>query len=213
MMSLTLGIYWVDLGFINNYKEPQLWLVFLRYSADVAIALPWVVTTAPSKFAFNSLVAGGFHLAGGCFSFGPRLGNFHWNSVNIAIAASKTLLIGLDCSLHLILFLRHQTDQATIANTSSLAKTDRTTPTRLEIVFSWFVWLWSQVKLGSQMGWIVSQLHMAWGMSSEAFWQKLQTTSSITLLFGKASIHARQRKILTLFDTLSCHIFCNVPKS
>ena len=33
VMSPTLGIYWVDLGFINNYKEPQLWLVFLRYSA------------------------------------------------------------------------------------------------------------------------------------------------------------------------------------
>ena len=35
-MSLTLGIYWVELGFINNYKEPQLRLVLLRYSADVA---------------------------------------------------------------------------------------------------------------------------------------------------------------------------------
>ena len=23
-MSPTSGIYWVDLGFINNYKEPQL---------------------------------------------------------------------------------------------------------------------------------------------------------------------------------------------
>ena len=23
VMSPTLGIYWVDLGFINNYKEPQ----------------------------------------------------------------------------------------------------------------------------------------------------------------------------------------------
>ena len=23
MMSPTSGIYWVDLGFINNYKEPQ----------------------------------------------------------------------------------------------------------------------------------------------------------------------------------------------
>ena len=33
VMSPTSGIYWVDLGFINNYKEPQLWLVFLRYSA------------------------------------------------------------------------------------------------------------------------------------------------------------------------------------
>ena len=24
VMSPTSGIYWVDLGFINNYKEPQL---------------------------------------------------------------------------------------------------------------------------------------------------------------------------------------------
>ena len=44
VMSLILGIYRVDLGFINNYKESQLWLVFLRYSADVASAFFWVVT-------------------------------------------------------------------------------------------------------------------------------------------------------------------------
>ena len=44
VMSPTSGIYWVNPGFINNYKEPQLWLVFLRYSADVASAFPWVVT-------------------------------------------------------------------------------------------------------------------------------------------------------------------------
>ena len=43
-MSLILSIYWVDLGFINNYKEPQLWLVLLRYSADVASVFPWVIT-------------------------------------------------------------------------------------------------------------------------------------------------------------------------
>ena len=43
-MSPTSGIYWVELGFINNYKEPQLRLVLLRYSADVASAFPWVVT-------------------------------------------------------------------------------------------------------------------------------------------------------------------------
>ena len=44
VMSPTLGIYWVELGFINNYKEPQLQLVLLRYSTDVASAFPWVVT-------------------------------------------------------------------------------------------------------------------------------------------------------------------------
>ena len=43
-MSPISGIYWVKLGFINNYKEPQLWLVLLRYSADVASTFPWVVT-------------------------------------------------------------------------------------------------------------------------------------------------------------------------
>ena len=42
VMSPISGIYWVDLGFINNYKEPQLWLVLLRDSADVANAFPWV---------------------------------------------------------------------------------------------------------------------------------------------------------------------------
>ena len=49
VMSPTSGIYWVDLGFINNYKESQLWLVILRYSADVASAFPWVVTHKVSK--------------------------------------------------------------------------------------------------------------------------------------------------------------------
>ena len=46
VMSPTSGIYWVELGFINNYKEPQLWLVLLRYSANVASAFPWVITVA-----------------------------------------------------------------------------------------------------------------------------------------------------------------------
>ena len=44
VMSPTSDIYWVDLGFINNYKEPQLWLILLRYSTNVASAFPWVVT-------------------------------------------------------------------------------------------------------------------------------------------------------------------------
>ena len=43
-MNPTLGIYKVELGFINNYKESQLQLVLLRYSADVASAFPWVIT-------------------------------------------------------------------------------------------------------------------------------------------------------------------------
>ena len=34
-MSPTSGIYWVDLGFINNYKKPQLRPTLLRYSADM----------------------------------------------------------------------------------------------------------------------------------------------------------------------------------
>ena len=40
VMSPTSSIYWVDLGFINNYKEFQLWLVLLRYSTDIASAFP-----------------------------------------------------------------------------------------------------------------------------------------------------------------------------
>ena len=42
-MSPTSGNYYVDMGFINNYNEPQLLLVLLRYSADVASAFPWVI--------------------------------------------------------------------------------------------------------------------------------------------------------------------------
>ena len=37
VMSPTLGIYWVDLGFINNYKESQLWLVLLWLSQHLVI--------------------------------------------------------------------------------------------------------------------------------------------------------------------------------
>ena len=49
VMSPTLGIYWVDLDFINNYKEFQLWLILLKYSADVTSAFPWVVTIMIGK--------------------------------------------------------------------------------------------------------------------------------------------------------------------
>ena len=44
VMSPISDIYWVEQGFINNYKEPQLRLVLLRYNADVASTFPWVVT-------------------------------------------------------------------------------------------------------------------------------------------------------------------------
>ena len=43
-MSLISSIYRVDMGFINNYKESQLWLVILMYNTDVASVFPWVVT-------------------------------------------------------------------------------------------------------------------------------------------------------------------------
>ena len=43
-MSPTSSIYWVDLGFINNYKKPQLRPTLLRYSADVTSDFPWIVT-------------------------------------------------------------------------------------------------------------------------------------------------------------------------
>ena len=44
MINITSSIYWVELDFINNYKEPQLWLVLLRYSANMTYAIPWVIT-------------------------------------------------------------------------------------------------------------------------------------------------------------------------
>ena len=55
MMSPTLGIYWVELCFINNYKEPQLRLVLLKYSADVASAFPWVVTYGIKAQVYDSI--------------------------------------------------------------------------------------------------------------------------------------------------------------
>ena len=54
VISPTLGIYWVDLDFINNYKEPQLWLVLLKYNVDVASAFPWIVTCIASISVVNT---------------------------------------------------------------------------------------------------------------------------------------------------------------
>ena len=56
VMSPTSGIYWVELGFINNCKEPQLWLVLFRYSADVASAFPWVVTDVDWDKTLNKII-------------------------------------------------------------------------------------------------------------------------------------------------------------
>ena len=57
VMSSTSSIYWVNLGFINNYTESQLWLVLLRYSADVASAfcIPWNPTSPRNVFIRNDL--------------------------------------------------------------------------------------------------------------------------------------------------------------
>ena len=54
-MSLTSGIYSVDLGFINNYKEPQLCLILLRYSVNVTSAFPWVITVIYKKNVFQHI--------------------------------------------------------------------------------------------------------------------------------------------------------------
>ena len=56
VMSPTSGIYWVELGFINNCKELQLRLVLLRYSADVASAFSWVVTLVAKAATNNGYV-------------------------------------------------------------------------------------------------------------------------------------------------------------
>ena len=49
-MSPTLGIYWINLGFINNYKESQLRLIILRYNADVASVFSWIVTKSAHPY-------------------------------------------------------------------------------------------------------------------------------------------------------------------
>ena len=61
VISPTSGIYWVDLGFINNYKEPQLLLVLLRYSADVTSAFSWIVTYG-IRASLVILELDGFHI-------------------------------------------------------------------------------------------------------------------------------------------------------
>ena len=50
VMSPTSGIYWVNLGFINNCKESQLRLIILRYNTNVASVFPWVVTKSAHPY-------------------------------------------------------------------------------------------------------------------------------------------------------------------
>ena len=58
VMSPTSGVYWVDLGFINNYKKSKLWLVLLRYSVNVASTFPWVVTLWNNSSIPKAIVEG-----------------------------------------------------------------------------------------------------------------------------------------------------------
>ena len=90
VMSPTSGIYWVKLGFINNYKEPQLWLVLLRYGADVASAFPWVVTIC------NREIESTFHILGDCH-FSMTL----WNRLGILVALIPSFTKPLPKWLHL----------------------------------------------------------------------------------------------------------------
>ena len=41
VISLISTICWFDLGFINNYKKFQLWLILLRYNTNVANFFLW----------------------------------------------------------------------------------------------------------------------------------------------------------------------------
>jgi len=172
------------------------------------LASPKSTKTAPAKFAFISPGAGGFHLARASFGFGPRIGSFCWNLDSNVEADSKTLWMGKLCSLHLNLFLRNHTDQATIANTSSLADSLRTTLIKSETDLSWEYWPRSQEKFGNHTGWRALQLQRAWKESSGAIWHSLHNVLSNTFLFckltfvGRASKQARYRKIFALFGTL-----------
>ena len=57
VMSLTSSIYWVDLGFINNYKKSQLWLILLRYSVDVVSTFPWDSSHTHTHHTINQIGA------------------------------------------------------------------------------------------------------------------------------------------------------------
>ena len=106
------------------------------------------------------------------------------------------------------LFFRNHTNQATIANTSSLANSLRTTLIKSEIDLSWGYWPQSQEKFGNHTGWRALQLEEAWKESSGAIWHSLHNVLSNTFLFckltfvGRALEQARYRKIFTLFGTL-----------
>ena len=106
------------------------------------------------------------------------------------------------------LFFRNHTDQATIANTSSLANSLRTTLIKSEIDLSWGYGARSQEKFGNHTGWKALQLEEAWKESSGAIWHSLHNVLSNTFLFckltfvGRALEQARYGKIFTLFGTL-----------
>ena len=76
--------------------------------------------------------------------------------------------MGKLCSLHLNLFLRNHTDQATIANTSSLADSFRITLTKSETDLSLRYRLRSHENFGNHTDLRASQLQWAWKESPGA---------------------------------------------
>ena len=70
-MSPTSGNYCVDMGFINNYNEPQLLLVLLRYSADVASAFPWIIIVTTCDWCIKFPQAKLFHRTSSASNHNP----------------------------------------------------------------------------------------------------------------------------------------------
>ena len=70
-MSPTSGIYWVDMGFINNYNEPQLLLVILKYNADVASVFLWVIIVTTCNWCIKFPQAKLFHKTSSASNHNP----------------------------------------------------------------------------------------------------------------------------------------------
>ena len=128
----------------NISTEVVFFFCFFFYNA--AMTCPaWFLTTTPipawsdsenialSKFVFHIIAAvGGCHLTSRCLGTLTLWLECFWNSVRSEAADSIIFPSGRHCSLHLILFLWHQIDHATVAKSSNCFHCLPTDETRSE---------------------------------------------------------------------------------
>ena len=141
-ISISKGFYntfWVAAN-VSKVSTNNGWAIFLNKATIISLFSFRITTLIPtsldstnitlSKFAFTLGASRGFHLDL------ARLGQWTWTQVFLLYSDrrlriySRILWEGKQCSLLLILFRRHRTEQATLANNSSLGSCVSTTETK-----------------------------------------------------------------------------------